>query len=466
MDEDQTLSPLFFEYLLVGLLFTDKEVREKIYPFLVPDIFDGFETKEIIQKILHFVEENDKFPTVPEMKLEIHDKKVFETLQNCMNIDVSEYDRDYLLSKVEDFFKRKMILNELAAAASVLKEEDLGNLSDTPDKIREKIAFSFNTSVGVDIFSNEGEKHLYDYLHNEEVVVPTGIPYFDKMIEGGFHTQSLSLFLAETNKGKSLIMCSLATNSLLQNKNVLYISLEMSKEKITQRILANIFDKNISSLKHLTRENFSRQYNNIRNKLKGRMIVDDFPPKTFNSNHLRNFLKELKVKKSFIPDILFLDYMGLMSPINNKNSDNSYAEQKRISEELRAVGVEYEFPIVSGAQTNRGGFSSAIIDLTDISESIGVPATADLIVGVTQTDEYREAGKYCWIVLKNRYGINQLKVNVAVDYPKMRIFSDPDREETTPPESTKIIDDAVVDILTKKKDQNKKKLKDLSGIEM
>jgi len=475
MSDDVQMDPLFFEKILIKFLFSDIEVREKILPFLIPDIFDGFSTKEIVQTIISFIEKNDSFPTIPEMKLELHSKDAFDCLFESLDIDISDYNKEYILEKMEDFFKRKMILNELAQAASALKEDDLDGLTETPDKIREKMAFSFNTEVGLDLFSDVGRDRIYKHLHSKDKVVSSGLKTIDKLITGGFHEKSLSLFLAETNLGKSLIMCSLAVNALLDNKKVLYISLEMSEEKITERILSNLFDIDIGKLRFLTKKSFDSKFKTIGSKFSNKFSVKEFPPRSLNTNKIRNLLKELKVKRGFVPDIIFVDYMGLMVPINTKNGDNSYGEQKRVSEELRAIGVEFGLPVVSAVQTNRGGFSSATIDLTDVSDSIGTAATADLIVGVTQTDEYREAGRYCFIILKNRYGINKMKQNVCVEYPKMRIFDDLEETENgikpmspsgSNAKSTRVVDDAAVDILKKMKTEKKHKRSEITGIEM
>jgi len=205
MSEENQMDPLFFEKILIKFLFGDKEVREKILPFLVVDIFDGFATKEIIQTIIDFVSKNESFPTIPEMKLELHSKDAYDGLFECLDIDIEEYNRDFILEKLEDFFKRKMILNELASAASALKEEDLTGLTDTPDKIREKMAFSFNTKIGLDLFTEEGRDRIYDYLHSKDKVVSSGLKTIDKLIAGGFHEKSLSLFLAECVDDNTLV---------------------------------------------------------------------------------------------------------------------------------------------------------------------------------------------------------------------------------------------------------------------
>jgi len=460
---ESIVSPLFFEKILLRYIFTDLEVRDKILPFIVEDIFDDFSVKENIRTIIKFVDEHSKFPTIPEMKMEIKNKEANDVLVESLDIDTSEYDRSYILNKIEDFFKRKMILNDLTDAATKLKEDDLGILNDTPDKLREKLAFTFNNDIGLNVFSETGRDKFFNFLHNKDKTISTGISYLDKIISGGFHEKSLSLIMSESNLGKSLIMCSLATTSLLNNKNVLYITLEMSEEKITERILANSFDLDINQLQYLTKDAFNTKFDTLASKIDKKLIIKEYAPRSLNASRIRNLLKELKIKQQFVPDIVFVDYMGLMVPINSKNIENTYGEQKRVSEELRAIAVEETLTLVSAVQTNRGGFSNSTLDLTDISDSIGTVATADLIIGVMQSDEYRAAGKYRWIILKNRYGLNKIPMNICVDYPKMRIFGDESEENNSELKTVSIVDDAAVDILKSVKTEKKKKLSDLTG---
>jgi replicative DNA helicase len=465
---EETISPLFFEKILIKFLFHDIDVREKILPFLDPDIFDSFETKDVIKTINKFVESRSLFPTIPEIKLEIKNKETFDCLKECLDLDVSEYNRKYILDKIEDFFKRKMLLNELVDAASKLKEESVNSLSEFPDKIREKLSFSFDSEIGLDVFSEKGKESFFEHLHQKDKIFSTNIPYVDKIIKGGFHEKTLNLFLASTGLGKSLILCSLAVNSILRNNKVLYLTLEMSENKINERIMANLMDVDINDMNKLSREQYDSKFDKISYRLKDKLIIKEYPAKSLNSNRIRNLLKELKIKKSFVPDIIYVDYLGLMVCNDVKAQGKSYELLKVISEELRSIGQEFGQPIISAVQTNRDGIGAAVIDLTDIADSIGITATADLIIGVTQTEEYKDAGKYCWIFLKNRYGINGLTVNINVDYQKMRISSDEDEEEkfnSKPKKSEKLIDKAAVDIIKNIKNEKKQKIVDVTGIE-
>lgn len=416
------MNPTEFENILIKLIFDKEKAREKVVPFLSPDIFDDFNNIAIVKFVNSFIEEYDKFPTVSEMKIYVpaESSQVYEKLVEVMKIDLSEYDEAFLLSEVEQFFREKLVMNCATSTATHVRDGKLDKVSTMPELIREALSFSFNTEVGLDLL-NSAER-LYNHLHNRDKIIPSGVECFDKLVGGGFHEKSLSLFLAETNLGKSLIMSSLAVNALLQNKNVLYVSCEMSEDKISERMVSNLFDIEIETLAAISLPKFLEKFSKIRNVLAERLFIKEYPPRTISVSHIRNLIKELKNKKKFVPDIIFIDYLGIILPISVRKGDNTYLEVKRISEEVRSLAVEMVLPIVSAIQTNRGGFGDVEIDLTDISDSIGTAATADVIIGVTQSDDYRDAGKYSWIILKNRYGLNKKKTTVNVDYYKMRVY--------------------------------------------
>jgi hypothetical protein len=442
------LDPLFLEKVVLKSLFKKDDVRERIIPFLTPQIFHTIEAKIITKHILQFKQKYNNFPTFNEIQLEIEDDKYITFLNECILLDTSQYSDSHLLDKTEDFIKQSLLFNVFSEAVEHVDSGKLSEIDDMPDKLREIVSFSFNTKIGLDLFSEEGEEAMFDYLHNVDKVVPTNIPYFNNLIKGGFHEKSLTLFLLSVNKGKSLIMCSLACDALLNNKKVLYITLEMEKRMIGERILANLFDVNMDDLVFLSREKIRTKFQVLREKVKQNLIVQEYPTKSINANHLRTLVKELKVKKNFEAELILLDYMGLMVPIHINKNDNSYTEQKRISEEVRGVAGEIGTPIVSGIQTNRDGAESTDVDMTNIADSFGSAMTADLIVAGTQSDEMREAGKYVWTIVKNRYGRNKLRFRVNVDFPKMRVTADEEelanmcKKET--PRASRIVDEASV----------------------
>lgn len=448
------MDPVFFENIIIQLLFKSGDVRERVMPFLSTRVFTESKNIAIVKTILKFTKDYNKFPTQSEMKLLVGEAEVYEKLADNLSIDLSEYDDSLISNEIEDYFRKKLILDEITNTADHLSSDKMDRVSMAPERIREALSFGFNTEIGLDFL--DSEDRLYNFLHSKDKVIPTGIPVFDEVIDGGFHEKSLTLFMAETNLGKSLIMASLAVNCLLKNKNVLYVTCEMSEDKISERMMANLFDIAVDDLKLLTRKKFSEKYGKIQSTLKNKLYVKEYAPRSINVGHIRNLLRELENKKKFVPDIIFVDYIGIMLPVLERKEDNTYTEQKRISEEIRGLAVESGLPVVSAVQTNRKGFGDSEIDLTDISDSIGTAATADVIIGVTQSQEYRSLGKYAWIVLKNRYGINKRKIVVSVNYFKMRVYQDDDDEgesngssvtemsprQSSPKENAKKVDDA------------------------
>lgn len=423
MSEEERITPVFFEQLLIKFLFTNEKVRDKTLPFLTPKIFENENNIAICEKILSFNERFNKFPSVQEMKVDLKNDIIYSHLVKIMNIDISQYDDTFILAEIEEFIRKQLVSNYNVEIASALNNNQTDKLQEYPDLMREAMAFSFNTEIGLEFF--EEEDRMYNFLHNHDKVVPTDIKAFDFLVDGGMHEKSLTLWLAPTNLGKSLIMTSLSCNNILRNKNVLYITLEMSENKISERIMANMFNVAIPDLKIISKDRFHSIYEGIKKQHQNRLVVKEFPTRGANTNSYRNLLKELKVKKKFIPDIVYVDYIDIMLANNDKRSDNSYSELKRIAEELRGLAVETEIPWISATQVNRDGLTSSELDLGNMSESIGKAFTADLIIAVTQPDELKTAGKFKWDIIKNRYGIKK-SVQVNVDYLKMRVYEDVD----------------------------------------
>jgi len=422
------MDAIFFEKVLIKFLFSDDKVRDKVIPFLVPDIFEEHKNIQLIKTVLAMLAKYGHFPSVSEFKVEVSNEEIYNRLVEIMNMDVSEYKTAFLINQIESFIRNKLIHNINVEIAMNLTNEEDELLKQSPDKLREAIAFSFDTRVGLDLF--EEEERMYNHLHNRERVIPTSFSQLNRIMEGGFHEKSLTLFMAETNLGKSLIMTSIGVDCVLRNKNVLYVSCEMSEEKISERIMSNMFDVAIEDLQIIPKIKFHEKFELIKSHVKNKIVIKEYPTKSINTNHIRNLIKELKVRKKFIPDIIFIDYLGIINPIYQNKADNTYLEVKRVSEEVRALAVELGIPIVLAVQTNRGGFGDAEIDLTDISDSIGTASTADIIIGVTQSDEMRKMGKFSWIILKNRYGLNKHVFSVNVDYYKMRVTEDSDSPTT------------------------------------
>ena len=344
-------SPAFFEKVLIKLLFTDEKVREKIIPFLSEKYFDEKNNMNIIKNIILYQCKYSKFPTVSEMKIAIEDKNTYDNLVEVLNLDLKEYDHTFIIDQIEDFFRNKLISDCNTDIAIALNENKKDKISECIEKLSFAQSFTFNTDIGLDF--KESAEHMYNFYNNKDFTVPSGIKTLDTILDGGFHNKTVTLFMAETNLGKSMILCSCASNSLLNNKNVLYITLEMSKEKITNRIYANTFNIDSPELKFMSKDKIAAKIDFFKNSLKGNLVVVHYPQKTANVNNIRFLLKELKEKKKFVPDIVYLDYMELLKAIYINKSDNSYSEDKRVSSEVCGIAAETDIPWVSGWQGKR-----------------------------------------------------------------------------------------------------------------
>lgn len=417
----------FCESVIIKFLFTNEKLRERTIHYIIPEIFDDYNNISIVKIVKDFYEKFEKFPTIGEMQIEIPTKEVYDKLIAILNIDLTEYSDEYLLNQCETFIRQKLTINHFAECSMQLKEAKFDEAQQYPDKIRESLSFSFNTELGLDFLDDE--ERIFAFLHNKETVVPFGLKFLDQNTKGGAHEKSLVLFLAETNLGKTLILSCLAAKNIQRNKKVLYITCEMSEDKISERVLANTWDYDINELDRIDKEYFHNRFIEMKQAIQGSLQIKEFPPSTINPNHIRNLLKEYEVKKKFKPDIIYLDYLELVKPIYIRKSDNSYSECKRCAEEVRAIAVDYKIPIISALQTNREGFGSAEITLKNTADSIGLAFTGDVIFSVTQPPELVDANQFRIKILKNRYGLNKLHGFVNVDKPKMRISDCNNAEE-------------------------------------
>jgi hypothetical protein len=417
------------ENIIIKLLFHKEELRDRLIPYIVPEIFDDYRNIAIVKTIKGFYEKFERVPTVAEMKLEVPDKDSYDQFLSNLDINLGEFSEEYLLHECEKFMKQKLTMNHFAECAEHLKEADFDKAQPYTDKIRESLAFSFNTALGLDFL--EEEERIYNFLHNKDTIVPYGINFLDRNTKGGAHEKSLTLFIAETGLGKTLTLGSLAANAIRASKNGLYITCEMSEDKISERIIANLWDHDINDLDNINREQFHKRFAEMKNIIHGKLHVKEYPPAKITANDIRNLLKEYETKKKFMPEILYLDYLGLIRPIYTKKSDNTYTEGKRVVEEVRAVAIEYKIPALSAIQTDRQGFGAAEISLKNTADSAGYAFTADVVFGLTQSAELAEQGLYSVKILKNRYGFNGTKGRIAVNKLLMRIF---DAKDDTEPE--------------------------------
>ncbi|MFW6272635.1 MAG: DnaB-like helicase C-terminal domain-containing protein [bacterium] len=373
-----------------------------------------------------------------------------------------------MLDEIESFLKEKLAFNELSKGVELLKDGKVDDLNSTSERIKEAISFSFDNEIGLDLFSDVGMETMYEHLHTVNSFVPTGIERLDDELNGGVHRQSVTVFLAESNMGKTLIKTAIAANMILQNKKVTYITFELSQEYIGERILKNIFDLSGNDLKKLSKEEFQEYYKKLCKKMKNLLIIKKYPAGTANANHLKRLLKDLETKKKFKTDIIFLDYLGIFAASKVSKTANSNDKGIAKCQELEALSDEFNLPIVTSAQANRSGYGSSSLDPTNIADAIGIFTETDVVIAVTQTEEQRELNPplFTWQLLKNRFGINKNSFSVGVIYEHMRLINVDDGNENSPAmnisttssqQEDSIVNDAVDEISSSLSNSRRKK---------
>ena len=416
--------------VLRNLLFNEEYLR-KVIPFIKADYFEDPHQKVVFEEILNFVNEYNKVTTKEvlyievEKRQDINDTSFQEITKLISYLENVPTDYEWLLSTTENWCKDRAIylalIESIALADGKDESKDRGAI---PSILSDALAVSFDTHIGHDYLQDYEER--YESYHRKEDTIPFDLEFFDKITKGGLPNKTLNIALAGTGVGKSLFMCHFASAVLLQGKNVLYITCEMSEEKIAERIDANLLNVNIQEITDLPKVMFENKVTNLAQKTQGTLIIKEYPTASAHSGHFKSLLNELALKKSFRPDIIFIDYLNICasSRYRGNSNVNSYSYIKAIAEELRGLAVEANLPIVSATQTTRSGYGSSDVELTDTSESFGLPATADLMFALISTDELEELGQIMVKQLKNRY--NDLNMNkrfvVGVDRAKMRLY--------------------------------------------
>lgn len=343
-------------------------------------------------------------------------------------------DDKWLFEETEKFCQERSLHNAIMESIHIMdgsdKTRDKGMITKI---ISDALGVSFDPNVGHDFLDDAEER--YAFYHQVEKKIPFHLEYFNRITKGGLPSKTLNIILAGTNVGKSLFMCDYAANCLLQQKNVLYITLEMSEERIAERIDANLLDVALDTLQDLPLDDYRRKMNRLKDKVKGKLIIKEYPTASAGANHFKALLNELKLKKGFKPDIVFVDYLNICcsSRIKMGSNVNSYAYVKAIAEELRGLAVEFDFPMVSATQMNRSGFSSSDPDLTDTSESFGLPMTADFMFCLTTDEELEKLNQIMVKQLKNRYSdvSRNKRFMVGIDKPKMRLYDLDEKQQRT-----------------------------------
>lgn len=453
--------------ILSNILFNDEYTR-KVIPHLKDEFFNDRKYKGIYHIIENYIKKYNKAPSMEALKIEMSSKEgIPENLYHEMVEELSYWDNsaepniDWLVDVTEKFCQDKALYNAIMQSIEIMDEKNSdGNLSkgSIPKLLSDALAVTFDNSIGHDYVDDYNER--YDFYHQKEEKIPFDLHYFNEITNGGLSKKSLNIILASTGVGKSMFMCHCAAANLTHGNNVLYITMEMAEEKIAERIDANLLDVPIKELVSLSKSSYDAKIARLKNRVKGKLIIKEYPTAGASSANFRALLNELKTKKNFVPDIIYIDYLNICmsSRIKNGGSVNSYTYVKAIAEELRGLAVEFKVPIVSATQTTRNGAGASDIEITDTSESFGLPATADLMFALISTEELQELNQIMVKQLKNRYDdpTRLRRFIIGVDKSKMRLY---DTEES----AQDIMDGPIFDTTEtgKRFELDKNKFKDL-----
>ncbi len=422
------------EQLILRHLLIDESFMRKVLPFIKPEYFQGV-TRQLFLEVGKFVAKYNKLPTIDAFKIEIdqsgryNDDQYTAAMEMLPNIfdDVSKKaDKDWLEDTTEKWCQDRAIHNAIMESISIIdgKHQELTK-NALPDLLQKALAVTFDSSVGHDYIENVEER--YDFYHEQEERIPFDLEYLNRITKGGIPNKTLNIALAGTGVGKSLFMCHMAGNILSQGRNVLYITMEMAEERIAERIDANLLNIPIDQLENIAKPIFKSKVDDIASKTNGKLIIKEYPTGAANSSHFRALLNELKLKRNFVPEIIFIDYLNICASARMKamgGSINSYTYIKAIAEELRGLAVEFNVPVFSATQTTRSGFTSSDPGLEDTSESFGLPATADLMIALISSEELEAQGQIMVKQLKNRYNDpgRYKRFVLGVDRAKMRLM--------------------------------------------
>ena len=419
------------ERTALSQLVCNEEYARKVLPFLKGDYFSDKIERAVFEEIQKFVEKYNGVPTQTSLEIEVSDrgdlnesdyKKVIEVIKT---LEFTEVDFNWLVDTTEKFCKDKAVYNAIVDGIKIIEGKDRNrDAGAIPSILTDALAVGFDNRVGHDYMLDSDSR--FDFYHKVEEKIPFDLEFFNKITKGGLPPKTLNIALAGTGVGKSLFMCHMAANCLSQGKNVLYITLEMAEERIAERIDANLMNISIEDLYDLPKQMFDDKITEIKKKTTGKLIIKEYPTASAHSAHFRGLIKELAIKKTFKPDIIFIDYLNICASSRFKGATNvnSYMYIKSIAEELRGLAVETTLPIMSATQTNRTGYVSTDVGLEDTSESFGLPATADLMFALISNEELDGLNQIAIKQLKNRY--NDPTVNkrfvVGIDRAKMQLY--------------------------------------------
>lgn len=414
-------------------LLLDEDFTRKTLPFLKSEYFHDAADKTLFNQINEYVTKYNTLPTYEALVIEINNRNLTESLhkETVQKLDeITENketsDTKWLIDAAEEFCKDKAVYNAIMQSIQILDASNKGTLDkgSIPTLLADALSVAFDNHIGHDFLDDADPR--YEFYHKVEQRIPFDLDYLNRITKGGLPEKTLNIILAGTGVGKSLFMCHCAAANLTLGKNVLYITLEMAEERIAERIDANLLNIDLDNLVTLPKESYMRKIDRLRSKTTGKLIIKEYPTATANVSHFKHLLNELKLKRQFIPDIIYIDYLNICSSARIKQGANvnSYTYVKAIAEELRGLAVEMKLPVISATQTTRGGYDNSDVDLTDTSESFGLPATADLMFALISTEELADLNQIMVKQLKNRYSdpTTNKRFVIGVDRAKMKLY--------------------------------------------
>jgi len=438
--------------ILKNLIQSDTFSR-KVLPFLKGEYFTENDERTVFQEVYSYFEKYTKTPTVEALLINLDNNtslndsvlKGSKSIVNSFGTKSEETPQDWLVDECEQWCKDRAIYIAVMDSIEVIDKTSQRSTGEIPELLKDALSVSFDTNIGHDFIENSDER--FDFYHTEEEKLPFDLEYFNKITKGGLPNKTLNICLAGTGVGKSLFMCHMASSHLMMNKNVLYITLEMSEERIAERIDANTLNIPMKDLPDLSKKLFDKKIDKIAEKTKGKLIVKEYPTASAHVGHFRHLLQELSIKKDFKPDMIYIDYLNICASARVKpgSGANSYTLIKSIAEELRGLAVEFDVPIMSATQTTRSGYGSTDVELTDTSESFGLPATADFMFALISSEELEELDQMVVKQLKNRYNDPTIfkRFVIGVDRSRMKLYDCEQEAQEELYENTTGIDDSI-----------------------
>lgn len=419
------------EDLILSSLIFNEGYSRKVIPFLNSTYFTDKTNRILFEQINEYIQKYNSLPSQTALLIEVEkvsgvtDEEISIAKTKVTDFKKEQVDTEWLVDETEQFCKQKALYNAISNSIKILDGTDkTNNTGQLPKILEEALAVSFDTHIGHDFIDDAEER--YAFYHRKETRIPFNLVYLDKITKGGLPRKTLNVILAGTGVGKSLFMCHGAAANLSAGYNVLYITLEMAEERIAERIDSNLMNIPLDQLSAMPKDVYMKKISQLKEKVKGKLVIKEYPTSTASSANFRHLLNELRIKKKFVPDMIYIDYLNICasSRLKSGSNVNSYTYVKAIAEELRGLAVEYNVPVVSATQTTRSGYTSTDLGLEDTSESFGLPATVDLMLALINSEELESLNQLMVKQLKNRYAdpTYMKRFVIGVDRSRMRLY--------------------------------------------